>query len=167
LKLLPASDLSTDEMLKISISAFSGKVKCQLKALEEDASNVGIFELLLNDDFYPDSAALKQCLQKMQVQLMTKRYQDTISDGRLININLHQFPAPDRLKELPDDKLCLRLALEPRIYLVSISFSSYSILISDHFFRFKRRLRRFSPIFQIRLQWNNIQSVRTPSMRLH
>lgn len=121
LKLLPTNDLSTDEMLKISISAFSGKVKCRLKELENEPTHIESLEVLLNNDFYPDPTALKRCLQKMQIQLMQKRYKEAIGDSRLSEFDVQHFPALDHLKKLPQDKLCLRLSLEPKIFLVTIT----------------------------------------------
>ncbi|KAI6192426.1 Mediator of RNA polymerase II transcription subunit 14 [Aphelenchoides bicaudatus] len=121
LELLPSSDLSADETLIISISAFSGKVKCYLKALEDDLSNFEKLEALLNDDFYPDSTALKQCLQTLQIQLLTMRFCESINKNKLKRIDLQQFPTTDDSSSLSDKTFCLQLVLEPRIYLL-VSF---------------------------------------------
>lgn len=120
-RLLNFDDLSQEENLQICVNSFTGEIKCQImifKANEQD--NLLDLEKQLNSELHLNPTHFIKCLQKIQIQLLMKRYKEALDLSCVRLLDKQQFPIQEKLKELLiEEFLCLQLIYEPKMYLVS------------------------------------------------
>jgi hypothetical protein len=120
-QLVPSADILWEETLQIYVNTFSGDIECRIGLFEtNDNENLTELERQLNNDSHLNVNSIKKCIQKLQIQLLIRRYEDSLDENRMRSIEVRKFPIQDGLKGISDDLLCIQSILEPRFYLVSL-----------------------------------------------
>jgi hypothetical protein len=118
--LLQLDDFTSDETLNIAVNTFTGKLQCSIPILTDNPKELAELENLLetNDPFNYEKAL--ECLKRLQILLLLKRYDIAVSNFQFKQIEANQVPITQKLNGLPKDRIYLQFIDEPQYYLVNL-----------------------------------------------
>ncbi|GMT33178.1 hypothetical protein PFISCL1PPCAC_24475, partial [Pristionchus fissidentatus] len=130
---VPAPNPTEDETLTITVNSFSGKVLCQLPAIQSNAA-VRELETALYSGL-TTTATLRHLLYRLKVLLLIERYRKAVTVLHVRVIGEQQMkPLLDKHSNLPSDRLCLQFIREDNFILIIGFVSDPEIVISTRLF---------------------------------
>ncbi|GMT04540.1 hypothetical protein PENTCL1PPCAC_26714, partial [Pristionchus entomophagus] len=130
---VPAPNPTEDETLSITVNMFSGKVLCQLAAIQ---SNPSVREL--ETALYSGSTTtvtLQQRLLDLKIQLLIERYRKAVTVLHVRVIGEQQMkPLLDKHSTLPKRRLCLQFIREDNFILIVGFVEDKEIVIATKLF---------------------------------
>jgi hypothetical protein len=106
-------DGSSEEMLSIGINSFSGELLCKVPTLGKSCDALNEFEKAINKTGQP----VKECLRKIRVNLMKRRFEEAVDNGRFRKFMPPHSPIQENVN---GEQILLQFVQETDFYLVRI-----------------------------------------------
>ncbi|GMR32227.1 hypothetical protein PMAYCL1PPCAC_02422, partial [Pristionchus mayeri] len=134
-----------DETLSITVNMFTGKVLCQLPAIQKHSSVRELEAALYSGS--TTTATLKQRLLDLKIQLLIERYRKAVTVLHVRVIGEQQMKSLlDKHPTLPKRRLCLQFVREDNFTLIVGFVEDKELVIATKLFLFEKPSLSLTPI---------------------